>query len=231
MRKFWERPHQMLRKPLRIILALTILIGFSLACESLSAISRDYNEARSTAGAIATQADMIITQAKGIATQLSDSEAAGTARAIASEQGPAIIATAQALATGAFEQGYLQTAEALATLGPKDLLPTIQAVATQYLYPAPPPDDIPIITPDEVSNLFSNQNTVSYAVALDLPVVESFYRETMPELGWFDISEEYSSPEEVVILKFFKPDRVATVSLTSNPLTTQTLVLITTTSK
>lgn len=231
MRKFWERPHQMLRKPLRIILALTILVGFSLACESLSAISRDYNEARSTAGAIATQADMIITQAKGIATQLSDSEAAGTARAIASEQGPAIIATAQALATGAFEQGYLQTAEALATLGPKDLLPTIQAVATQYLYPAPPPDDIPIITLGEVSNLFSNQNTVSYAVALDLPVVESFYRETMPELGWFDISEEYSSPEEVVILKFFKPDRVATVSLTSNPLTTQTLVLITTTSK
>lgn len=221
----------MLKNKLRILWTLTILIGFSLACESFSAISRDYDETRSTAGAIATQADMIITQAKGIATQLQDSDAASTARAIASEQGPAIIATGQALATQAYEEGYLQTAEALVTQGPKELLPTFQAVATQYLYPAPPPDDIPIITIGEVTNLFTNQSTVTYVVNLDLPVVAEFYRDIMPELGWTDVTDEESILAEAATLKFFKPERVATVTLTANPLHQQTVVLISITSQ
>jgi hypothetical protein len=221
----------MFKNRIRILLALTILISFSLACESLSAISRDYNEARSTAGAVATQADMIITQAKGIATQIKDSDAVATAQAIATEQGPAVIATGEALATQAYEEGYLQTAEALVTQGSSELLPTIQAVATQYLLPAPPPDDIPIITIGEVTSLFTNQSTVTYAVNLDLPVVVEFYQEIMPELGWSDVTDEESILDEIAILKFFKPERVATVTLTSNPLQQQTVVLITITAK
>jgi hypothetical protein len=221
----------MINNRIRILWALTILISFSLACESLSAINRDYNEARSTAGAIATQADLIITQAKGIATQLGDSEVVGTARAIATEQGPAVIATGQAFATQAYEEGYLQTAEALVTQGPSELLPTFQAVATQYLFPAPPPDDIPVITIGEVTNLFTNQSTVSYFVGLDLLSVVDFYQDLMPELGWKDVTDEKSILTEAAVLKFFKPERVATVTLTSNPLNQQTVVLITITNQ
>ena len=221
----------MFNNRIKILWTLTIFVGFSLACESLSAISRDYNEARSTAGSIATQADQIITQAKGIATQLGDSEVVGTARAIATEQGPAVIATGQAFATQAYEEGYLQTVEALVTQGSNELLPTFRAVATQYLYPAPPPDDIPIITIGEVTNLFTNQTTVSYVVGLDLPPVIDFYQDLMPELGWTDVTDDNSILAEAAVLKFFKPERVATVTLTSNPLTQQTVVLITITSQ
>ena len=214
----------MFKNRIKILWALTILVGFSLACESLSAISRDYDEARSTAGAI-------VTQAKGIATQFGDSEAFGTARAIATEQGPAVVATGQAFATQAYEEGYLQTVEALVTQGSSELLPTFQAIATQYLYPAPPPDDIPIITIGEVTNLFTNQSTVSYFVGLDLPIVVDFYQNLMPELGWTDVTDENSILAEAAVLKFFKPERVATVTLASNPLNQQTVVLITITSQ
>jgi hypothetical protein len=97
--------------------------------------------------------------------------------------------------------------------------------------PAPPPDDIPIITIGEVTSLFTNQSTVTYAVNLDLPVVVEFYQEIMPELGWSDVTDEESILDEIAILKFFKPERVATVTLTSNPLQQQTVVLITITAK
>ena len=214
----------MYKNRINILWAMTVLVGFSLACESFSAISRDYNKARSTAGAI-------VTQAKGIATQLGDSEIFGTAQAFATEQGPVVVATGQAFATQAYEGGYLQTVEALVTQGSSELLPTFQAIATQYLFPAPPPDDIPIITIGEVTNLFTNQATVSYFVDLDLPLVVDFYQDLMPELGWIDVSDENSILAEAAIMKFFKPERVATVTLTSNPLNQQTVVLITITSQ
>jgi len=221
----------MLKNRFKILCVLTVLVGFSLACESLTAISQDYNEVRGTAGSIATQADQIITQAKGIATQIGDSSAVGTARAIATQQGPALIATGQAFATLAADEGYLQTVEAIVTQGSAELLPTFQAAATQYLFSADPPDDIPVITIGEVSNLFSNQSTVSYFVHLDLPVVVNFYQSVMPVLDWTDVTDGDSIREEAAVLKFFKPDRVATVTLTTNPINQQTIVFITITSQ
>ncbi len=216
----------MFNNRIKIIWILTVLVGLSLACESLTAISRDYNQARSTAGAIATQADQIITQAKGIATQIGEGQAVGTARALATQQGPQVIASAQAFATQAAEGGYLQTVEALVTQGQSELLPTFQAAATQFLFPASPPDDIPIIPSGEVTNLFTNQSTVSYFVHLDLPLVIEFYKNTMPELGWTDVSDESLIKEIAAVLKFFKPDRVATITLTANPIDGLTIVLI-----
>lgn len=221
----------MINKRFRLLLIITLLLGASLACESFSAINRDYDEVRGTAGALATQADQIITQAKAIATQFGEDEMVATARAIATQQGPGLIATGQSFATQASEQGYLQTVEALVTQGPRDLLPTFQAVATQYLYPAPPPEDIPIMTPGEVSNLFTNQATISYYAHLELPSVVTFYRNAMPQYGWTDVSDDKSIREEAAVLKFFKPERIASVTLTANPLNQQTIVLITITNQ
>ena len=216
----------MIRNRYRIFWLLTVLVGFSLACESLSALQRDYNETRGTAGAIATQADQIITQAKGIATQIGDSSAVGTAKAIATEQGPSLIATGQAYATIAADEGYLQTAEALVTQGSGELLLTIQAAATQYLFPGTPPEDVPIATIGEVSNLFANQATVSYIVHLDVPVVVNFYQNMMPTKGWTDDSDSSLIKEKAAVLKFLKEDRVATVTLTTDPINQRTVVFI-----
>lgn len=220
-----------MNKRYRILLVIALLLGAGLACESFSAISRDYNEVRGTAESIATQADKIITQAKAIATEIGGDEMVATAKAIATQQGPGLLATGQALATQASDEGYIKTVEALVTQGPRDLLPTFQAVATQYLFPAPPPEDIPITTHGEVSNLFTNQATVSYYVNLELPSVITFYRNTMLQYGWTDVSDENSIREEAAVLKFFKPDRVASITLTANPLNQQTIVLITITNQ
>ena len=210
----------------KFIWILIVLVGLSLACESFSAIRDDYNQARGTAGAIATQAQGIITQAQGIATQIGDSKVIETAQAIATQQGPAYIATGQALATRAADEGYLQTAEALITQGSSELLPTFQAVATQYLFRGPPPDDIPIISDGELTNLLTNQSTISYYVTVDLPQVVDFYQTTMPEHDWVDVTDSNLIKTDAAVLKFFKPEQVATITLTANPISQQTVVLI-----
>jgi len=212
----------MLKNQFKIVWLLIVLVGLSLACESLSAIGDDYNQARGTAGAIATQAQGIITQAEGIATQIVDSKAFETLQAIATQQGPAY----QALATKAADEGYLQTAEALITQGSSELLPTFQAVATQYLFRGPPPDDIPIISDGELTNLLTNQSTISYYVTVDLPQVVDFYQTTMPEHDWVDVTDSNLIKTDAAVLKFFKPEQVATITLTANPISQQTVVLI-----
>lgn len=210
----------------KILLLLTMLVGIGLACESLSAIQQDYTETRGTAEAIATQANKIITQAKGIATQVSDSSAVGTARALATEQGPSLIATGQAYATIAADEGYLQTAEALVTQGSGELLPTIEAAATQYLFPGAPPDDVPVFKGGDVTNLLTNQSTISYMVDISVPELVEFYQEEMPALEWSDVSEDGLIREQAAVLRFSKPDRVATVTLTTDPIIQKTVVFI-----
>jgi hypothetical protein len=210
----------------KILLLITLLISTSLGCASLSAIQQDYSETRGTAEAIATQAGKIITQAKGIATEINDSSAVETARAFATEQGPSLIATGQAYATMAADEGYLQTAEALVTQGSSELLPTIEAAATQYLFAGTPPDDVPVINHGEVTNLFENQSTISYIVNLDVSEVAGFYQDEMQALGWSDISENEFIRDQAAVLKFSKPDRVATVTLTTDPINQRTIVFI-----
>ena len=221
----------MIKNRFKLLLVFLLLLGAGLACESFSAISQDYTEVRGTAESIATQADKIITQVEGIATEIGNEKLDATMIAIATQQGPGLLATGGALATQASDEGYLQTMEAVVTRGPRDLLPTLRAVATQYLFPAPPPEDIPIITDGEVSNLFTNQATVSYYVRRELSPVITYYRNTMPQLGWTDVSDENAIKPEAAVLKFFKPERVASITLTSNPINQQTIVLITITNQ
>lgn len=217
----------MQKKKFKLIWVITFTLGLSIACESFSAISRDYDEARSTADAIATKAQQVITQAQGAATQISDSQAARTARALATQYGPSLVETGQSLATQAEEEGYLQTAEALVTQGSAELLPTFQALATQRLDPAPPAEAIPIIASGEVTNLVTNQYIVSYNVQETFPQVLEFYQTNMPNNGWIDVSDPADVKEDTAVLKFFKPDRVATITLSENILGEQTIVLIT----
>lgn len=212
---------------IKLIWALTVLIGLSLACQSINAIREDYTQARGTVGAVATQAQQIVTQVEGIATQINESDAIATGRALATEYGPSVISTSQALATKVAEEGYLLTAEALVTQGSQELIPTIEAFATESLFPAPPPEDIPIFADGDVTNVFTNLSVVSYYVDANLADVIDFYKTAMPTLEWLDVSDEDQMKEGSAILKFFKPERVATVTLSSNPVVDQTIVLIT----
>jgi hypothetical protein len=217
----------MQKNKFKLIWAITFLLGLSIACETFSAINRDYKEARSTADIIATKAQQIITQAQGAATQISDSQAAQTAHALATQYGPSLVETGQSLATQVEEEGYLLTAEALVTQGSAELLPTIQALTTQHLDTAPPAEDIPILTSGEVTILITNQYMVSYYVQETISQVLDFYQTNMPNNGWIDVSNSADITEDAAVLKFFKPDRVASITLSENPLGEQTVVLIT----
>lgn len=212
---------------IKLIWVLTTLIGLSLACQSINAIREDYDQARGTIGSVATQAQEIITQAEGIATQIDESDAVATGRALATEYGPAAVSTGEALATQVADEGYLKTAEALLTQGVNELVPTIEAFATESLFPASPPEDIPIFSGGDVTNLFTNQSVVSYYVDANLPDVVKYYKTTMPTFEWLDVSDTDEVREDGAILKFFKPERVATIALTANPVADQTIVLIT----
>lgn len=211
----------------KLIWVMILLVGLGLACDTFQAIREDYSSVRGTAEAIATEAEKIITQAEGFATQIGDSAPVGTAKALATEHGPSFIATGQALATQATEEGYLQTAEALVTQGSNELLPTLQAFATQSLFPGPPPEDIPILSKELVTSLFTNSKIVTYTAISDLGSVIDFYKTAMPAQDWIDVSDNDAITELAAVLKYFKPDRVATVTLSSTPLPEQTIILIT----
>jgi hypothetical protein len=64
-------------------------------------------------------------------------------------------------------------------------------------------------------------------VDADLPDVVEFYKTNMPTFEWLDVSDDDEVREDGAVLKFFKPERVATVALTANPVADQTIVLIT----
>ncbi|MEM3046507.1 MAG: hypothetical protein QW057_05415 [Candidatus Bathyarchaeia archaeon] len=216
-----------MKKPLtRITLLATIGLWMLLSCNLLTGLNQDYQEVRGTAQAIATQAEQIITQAQGIATEISESDAMATARAIATREGPALVGTAQALATQAAEEGYLQTAEAFITSQPRELVETLQAIATRVIHPSGVPEDIPLIADESMTNLYVSDSLISYYANLDLPIMLAYYKASMPVMGWEAAKTGNMESDTAAVLRYSKPDRTATITLTANPLTDQTIVLI-----
>lgn len=216
-----------MKKPLiRLTLLGVIGLWVLLSCNFLTGLNQDYQEVRGTAQAIATQAEQIITQAQSIATQISESDAMATARAIATKEGPALVGTAQALATQAAEEGYLQTAEAFITSQPKELIETLQAIATRVVHPSGVPEDIPMIAAESMTNLYASESLISYYAALDYPTMVAYYKASMPVMGWEPATSGNMETDTAAVLRYRKPDRTATITLTANPLTDQTIVLI-----
>lgn len=214
----------------KTLIKLTLLgiigLWILLSCNFLSGLNQDYQEVRGTAQAIATQAGQIITQAQGIATEINESEALATARAIATKEGAALIGSAQALATQAAEEGYLQTAEAFITSQPKELVATLQAIATPVIHPSGVPEDIPMIAGDSMTNLYASDSLISYYADLDLPTMLAYYKASMPVMGWEAAPSGNMETDNAAVLRYSKTERSATITLTANPLTDQTIVLI-----
>jgi hypothetical protein len=210
-----------------IWLAILSLIVATLACNSLTAIGEDYEQVRSTAESIATQAQRMITQVEGIATEIGESDTLSTARAIATREGPSLIATGEALATQAAEGGFLETAGAFITQESGDLMATIQAIEPDAFLPGNHPADIPLLAEETRSQFFANESVVSYVTTVGLQTAIDIYSTAMPFNGWEAISEGTVKTEDAAVLRYAKPDRLATVTLTTNPLNRQTVVLIT----
>lgn len=227
----------------RYIWIISILIGASLACSTLNQV----NYARQTAQAVVTEVKGIATQgapllqtAQAFAT-VEGSQFLGTAQAFATqnpglvdtaqafvtEQGPGLIATAQAFITQE-GPGALATAQAFATQHP-DLAATGWALATQAASGSEAtqkPPDIPILPSDQISNLYTTRETVTYFTSQSFTQVVDFYKTEMKNNGWSRVAEGSVQTANVAVLNFTKLNRTASVVINNNPGSSQVTVII-----
>lgn len=207
-------------------LVIILLMVASLACnavnqvgearETVQAVATGVSQGRdllATMGAIGTQVggEGWMETAQALATQAGESGLLETAVAFATEQGPSALATAQAFAT---EQG-------------PSAMATAQAYATQVagsLGNLPP--DIPILD-GEKDAFVKSLELVSYITPIEYSQAVEFYKQQMPANGWVQASSGWIETAQTTILRFEKPDKLSTVTITHNPVDNTTVVLIT----
>lgn len=205
---------------------LTQAQGVITQAEGL-ATAFDESGAVQTAKALITeQGPVVLATLQALGTQAAESGALQTAQAYITEQGPEAQATFQALGTQAAESGAMQTAQALVTQQGSDLLATLQAVPGEGLGLNNPPEDIPLLEEDEISNLFANQSVVAYLTTQDYRSVTAFYQDAMPAEGWSLTTSGNLETDNLAILNFEKGDRKATLTVVKNVLGEKTSVTI-----
>jgi hypothetical protein len=119
----------------------------------------------------------------------------------------------------------MATMQAFATDQVPGLLETVQAVGTSA---APmlgqAPVDIPFVQ-GELENLISTSLLVTYGTTHDSELVVDFYNSEMLANGWTKVNEEQLG-NAITLLTFEKPGRLASVTVTSNSVTSKTMVVI-----
>jgi hypothetical protein len=229
----------------KLLWLVSILVTLSMACSLFSGIGDQVNQARDTAGAVATQVGegrQLLTTAQALATEAGESGIMQTAQAIATDVGESgLLETAQGFATDE-GQNAVQTAQAFATQQGPALLATAQAFATQQ-GPAlvqtsqalatraasgstQPPADIPVVG-GQTDNFFGSQEAVTYLTPMPFDEVVMFYKAQMPDNGWTASEQGNLETSGAVVLNYQKPDRRAIVSISQNPADNRTIVLVT----
>jgi predicted small secreted protein len=222
-----------------------VLVAATLACNAISGISQDLRSAKGTAQAAETSVGGLVTQAKGLATEIGGSSFAQTAQAMVTEQGSQILSTGEALATEAEQRGLIKTAQAYATENGSQLLSTGQALATQAagsglmqtaqamategVSIGSAPADIPVVPEDSLRNFFGTDVLISYTTSMDYQSVLDFYNAEMVNDGWTPNPDTTVERENNAELHFDKSGRSATVELTATG--NETIVVIWITSK
>jgi len=219
------------------------MIILTIACQALGGIGERADTVRSTAVSIATDVQegrdllgtvrAITTQvggsglmqtAQALATQADESGLLSTAQAFATEQGPGLMATAQAFATDQ-GPGLIETVMAVATQEGPGMIATARAYITQSAQGGAPAD-IPLIE-GEKEMFYQSPEMVSYVTPMLYTQAVEFYKNQMPLNGWSKVELDWVETEAVANLQFEKPDRRASVVLTTASGGAKTTVLIT----
>lgn len=190
---------------------LALIIG-SLAC-SLSNIQKQVQAVQQTAGAVRTEIGGVIHTGSSVIK---------TADAIVSRL-PRILQTAKAIAT----QGapVISTISAINTSS-ASMIKTAQATYGQDSPEEKLPDDIPLLSKDQVFNLFGTSQYIFYTTPTQYSQLLKFYQTEMPAKGWQfqeDDSHEYANAAQLV---YTKATRTATINLSRNPLNRTCVVVI-----
>lgn len=187
----------------------------------------DESGALQTAKAVITeQGPVALSTLQALGTQAAESGAMQTAQTVLTEQRPEAQATLDALGTQAAESGAMQTAQALITLNAGDLLATAMALPTQVYDLSNPPDDIPLLPAEDISNLFATESVVSYLTPQEYRSVVSFYEDSMPTEGWSLITSGNLETDKLAIINYEKGNRKATLTIINNIVDLQTAITI-----
>jgi len=200
-----RRELPVLRRPLFHFMGILILL--TLAC-GLSEAGGDVMEMGATAQAVFNAGGALLNTAQALATQQGPWIA--TAQVMVTQKGPSVIATAQSFATQ--QAPLIATAYALATAQGPLFLQTAQAIATQAAV-GEAPLDIPVVAMETTQNYFASRDVVSYATSLSYTSVLEFYQQTLPANGWEAERDDWRQDQNVSILKYVKPDRVAWITI------------------
>ncbi len=189
----------MSRKSFHFLAMLIVLAAVTLACQSVSGVSNQVQEAQATAQAAAQQIQELATQA------------------------PQLVATMGVLATEAPQ--LLETVQTIATENP-GLAETAVAIATEGFSMGEAPADIPVVDRSNVTNFFGSEQVVSYVTTLDPESVVNFYKTEMPNNGWSSDPSMSFEQGNTTIISYTKTDQTATISITVNPSDQSTIVAI-----
>jgi hypothetical protein len=206
-----------------------VLAAASLACSLVSDIGEQAGGIRDTAQAVGTGVQSgreLLQTGQAFATEVMGNETVQTARAVITQEAPGVIDTARAFAT-AEGPGLLETAQAFATQDAPGLLETAQALATSFIViPSEAPADVPIME-GEKEDLYTSPDLVSYTISADLNAVKDFYDREMPSNGWEKQEGQTIETDQGVLMAFQKGDRSASVTLSVQPGTSNTVVVVT----
>jgi hypothetical protein len=217
----------------RKYLHLTALLGSvfltMMACSTVSNLQTRYEESKETIQRIATTASGAATRHPGFLE---------TAGSFASDHGPQLAQTAEAYATQ--NPGVLETAQALVVEQGSSIISTAQALATErpelletakalipgtadedYLLPEIP---VPSYYPMEI--LYTSREALSYSVEANLKEISQFYIVEMPAHGWeLDLQGSFEG-QNMSSFKYDRPERHASVTISSSSAMDRTLVVI-----
>jgi hypothetical protein len=160
-----------------------------------------------------------------------------TAGSIAAEEGPRLANTAESFATQ--NPGLLETAAALVEEQGGALLGTAQALATERpelletakaLLPGRETEtglpDIPMPSSYSLEILYNTREALSYSVEAGLTDIVLFYKSEMPAYGWeLDLGSSFEG-QNMSSLRYSRPDRFASVTISSSSALERTLVVI-----
>ncbi len=207
------------------IFFVSALIALTLSCNLFGGLQQELSEIKSTAENISGSEEYLGT-AKAFITQAQDSEAIKTAQAWATYMSEhPLVPTLEAVIT---EQapGLQATLESFVTNEGPELQATAQTLLTQIPNAlSSPPPDIPKFQ-GELENLIETKESISFITSSPLSEVTSFYKKQMPTNGWDFISKDSIESDIASVLSYGKDNRVATISISSNPKNQKTIVLI-----
>jgi hypothetical protein len=214
----------MSKKSLPIVFPIVVLLIASLACNRLTGGAASGPQA--TVDAAFTQA-----AASAATAGVQGSSVEATANAAASQAvgaGDSGLATANAAATEAIATTNAATGgnTSDSTATPAADQPTAAATTAGGGSTANGgPDDIPLVDANNTV-LVASAQLVSYQTSADAATTIKFYKDTMPTKGWtVDANLTVETPT-ATILAFTKDSRSAQVSITGDPTSQKTIVVI-----